>query len=35
MHDVFEVCDRATVMKNGSVVGMVHMEGRDGTRCCR
>jgi len=26
MHDVFEVCDRATVMKNGSVVGMVHMK---------
>jgi D-xylose transport system ATP-binding protein len=26
MHDVFEVCDRATVMKNGSVVGMVQMK---------
>jgi D-xylose transport system ATP-binding protein len=26
MHDVFEVCDRATVMKNDSVVGMVHMK---------
>jgi D-xylose transport system ATP-binding protein len=26
MHDVFEVCDRATVMKNGSVVGMVRMQ---------
>lgn len=26
MHDVFEVCDRATVMKNGNVVGMVHMK---------
>jgi D-xylose transport system ATP-binding protein len=26
MHDVFEVCDRATVMKNGGVVGMVHMK---------
>jgi D-xylose transport system ATP-binding protein len=26
MQDVFEVCDRATVMKNGSVVGMVHMK---------
>jgi len=26
MHDVFEVCDRATVMKNGRVVGMVHMK---------
>jgi D-xylose transport system ATP-binding protein len=25
MQDVFEVCDRATVMKNGSVVGMVRM----------
>ncbi|HEY6513962.1 MAG TPA: ATP-binding cassette domain-containing protein [Burkholderiaceae bacterium] len=26
VHDVFEVCDRATVMKNGNVVGMVHMK---------
>lgn len=26
MRDVFEVCDRATVMKNGGVVGMVRME---------
>src|SRR5450432_2294920 len=26
MHDVFEVCERATVMKNGGVVGMVHMK---------
>jgi D-xylose transport system ATP-binding protein len=26
MHDVFEVCERATVMKNGSVVGMVRMQ---------
>ena len=25
MHDVFEVCERATVMKNGAVVGMVRM----------
>jgi D-xylose transport system ATP-binding protein len=25
MQDVFEVCERATVMKNGSVVGMAHM----------
>jgi len=24
MHDVFEVCERATVMKNGGVVGMVY-----------
>jgi D-xylose transport system ATP-binding protein len=26
MHDVFEVCERATVMKNGSVVGTVHTD---------
>jgi len=26
MHDVFEVCERATVMKNGGVVGMVYMK---------
>jgi D-xylose transport system ATP-binding protein len=26
MHDVFEVCDRATVMKNGRVVGMAYMK---------
>src|SRR6266850_2108728 len=25
MQDVFEVCERATVMKNGRVVGMVYM----------
>jgi D-xylose transport system ATP-binding protein len=26
MHDVFEVCERATVMKNGRVVGMAYMK---------
>jgi D-xylose transport system ATP-binding protein len=26
MHDVFDVCERATVMKNGGVVGMVRMD---------